>query len=109
MLGLGSPGTMFAPRLRKDEGQPPSGLRDSGCSSPGRHFGVWRRELDPDRAPKRALWSAPLSPKLYGRPGPKVPGSFLRGLLLSRAGAQGPAQNPGREAKGLPPPKPRLS
>lgn len=73
------PSTMLASRLREGRGQPRRGLRGSGCpskcSSPGQHLGVWRRELDPDRAQKRALRSAPLSTKLRpsGPHGPRAP------------------------------------
>ena len=72
------------------------------------HFGVQRRELAPDRARKPALWPAPPSSKLCSRPALAVLRSSLRGLLLCRAGAQGP-QKPGGEAEGLPPTSPRLS
>lgn len=75
-LGLGLSSKSLVPRLREDEGQPRSGLRGSGClrgcSCPGGHFEVWGRELDPNRAPKRALRSAPRSTKLCDRPGPTV-------------------------------------
>lgn len=83
-----------SPTGRRAHNELPSGAHDSGGI-----FRVWRRNQDPDRAPKRAPGSAFLSTAICGRLGPRCRGPSPRGLALPGAGAQGPAQSPAAEPR----------
>lgn len=83
-----------SPTGRRAHNELPSGAYDSGGI-----FRVWRRNQDPDRAPKRAPGSAFLSTAICGRLGPRCRGPSPRGLALPGAGAQGPAQSPAAEPR----------